>query len=150
MIKQNSKLTVLSNDAERISQTTRTFSDGESIQMDAIQVNCIDTPCHTRTHVAFYAVDINDTHEDSNGAVFVGDTLFIGGAGRFFEGNAGDLYRAMFDKLFKLPESTVMFCGHEYTESNLRWALSVEPENGRLSERMAKCAGKCQPFFLTS
>ncbi|CAG7699884.1 unnamed protein product [Allacma fusca] len=62
-------------------------------------------------------------------AVFTGDTLFIAGCGRFFEGTPPQMYDALITKLSSLPDDTLVFCGHEYTVSNLKFALSVEPDN---------------------
>jgi hydroxyacylglutathione hydrolase len=61
--------------------------------------------------------------------VFTGDCLFVGGVGKFFEGTATDMYVSLYEKLGKLPPETLIFCGHEYTLSNYRFALSVDSEN---------------------
>lgn len=92
------------------------------------------TPCHTQGHVCFY-------HSDSK-IVFTGDTLFIGGCGRFFEGTAPEMNIALNKKLASLPDETDVFCGHEYTLSNLKFALHVEPDNENLEEYFKECEGK--------
>jgi hydroxyacylglutathione hydrolase len=84
-------------------------------------------PAHTRGHIA-YVFD---------GAVFSGDTLFAGGCGRLFEGNPAMMHEALNVKLARLPDDTKVYCGHEYTESNLRFALTIEPGNAALKDKLA-------------
>ena len=69
-------------------------------------------------------------------AVFTGDMLFAGGCGRLFEGNAQMMFDALVGKLARLPDDTRVYCGHEYTEGNLRFALTVEPENVEIQARL--------------
>jgi hydroxyacylglutathione hydrolase len=84
-------------------------------------------PCHTRGHVAYLFGD----------DLFCGDTLFVGGCGRFFEGDASDMHRALNHTLGALPASTRVHCGHEYTVSNLAFAQTIEPENRALQQKLA-------------
>lgn len=86
-------------------------------------------PGHTLGHIAYY----------SNEFVFTGDTLFTGGCGRLFEGTAEQLYNSL-GKLTALPENIQVYCGHEYTEQNLKFALAVEPMNSVLQNRIEKTA----------
>jgi hydroxyacylglutathione hydrolase len=74
--------------------------------------------------------------DDTPPVLFSGDTLFVGGCGRFFEGSAADML-AITERVKELPPATELYCGHEYTVSNLRFALSVEPENEALKAKMA-------------
>ncbi len=85
----------------------------------------VDIPGHTLGHIAYYGHRI----------VFCGDTLFTGGCGRIFEGTASQLYQSLL-RLAKLPDETNVYCGHEYTESNLRFAHAVEPHNPSLQQRI--------------
>ena len=85
----------------------------------------INIPAHTQGHIAYYG----------HSSVFCGDTLFAGGCGRLFEGNAEQMYNSL-QKLAALPEDTLVYCGHEYTEANLRFANLIEPENPILLERL--------------
>lgn len=85
----------------------------------------IPIPGHTLDHVAYYAP----------GIVFTGDTLFSAGCGRVFEGNAEMMFTAL-QKIAALPEFTNIYCGHEYTEKNLRFAALVEPSNAALQKRL--------------
>ena len=80
--------------------------------------------------------------------MFTGDTLFVAGCGRFFEGSANDMYQALVEILGKLPLSTHVYCGHEYTVKNLKFAATVEPDNPAVAEKLAWAKaqmGKGQP-----
>lgn len=88
------------------------------------QFRVIDVPGHTRGHIAYYG----------HGALFCGDTLFGCGCGRLFEGTAEQMWASL-NKLAALPPDTNVFCAHEYTQSNIRFALAVEPNNIRLQQR---------------
>lgn len=94
------------------------FKIGENIEIRALQ-----TPCHTQDSICFYA---HDTKTGDKG-VFTGDTLFRGGCGRFFEGSAEEMHKAL-SYLGTLPDSTVLFDGHEYTKGNYAFARSVDPQ----------------------
>ena len=93
---------------------------------DAARV--LEIPVHTRGHIAFWFPD--------DSVVFTGDTLFAMGCGRLFEGDPPTMWSSL-SKLMKLPDSTRVYCGHEYTEANGRFALTVEPANPDLQARMA-------------
>ncbi len=97
------------------------------IELD--QLNCslrvIEIPGHTLDHIAYL------THQ----AVFCGDTLFTAGCGRVFEGTSAQMYHSL-QKLARLPASTQIYCGHEYTEANLRFAKILEPENSEIQKRI--------------
>lgn len=90
------------------------FTIGESIKVTALH-----TPCHTQDSICFYFEDGADR------AVFTGDTLFIGGCGRFFEGNATEMHKALNEVLAALPDDTKVYPGHEYTKGNVRFAKKV-------------------------
>jgi hydroxyacylglutathione hydrolase len=102
---------------------------GDTVKLGAALANVIDVPAHTAGHIAFHFV--NDQ------AAFVGDTLFAMGCGRLFEGTADQMYSNM-RKLEALGDDTAVYCAHEYTLSNGRFALTVEPDNAALVERMAR------------
>jgi hydroxyacylglutathione hydrolase len=86
-------------------------------------------PAHTSGHVAYHFAD----HD----AVFTGDTLFAGGCGRLFEGDAAQMMASL-GKLAALPDRTRVYCGHEYTEKNLRFARDLEPGNADLAAKLAE------------
>ena len=87
----------------------------------------METKCHTSGSISYR---VKDT--DGQTIVFTGDTLFLAGCGRFFEGSPMDMNHALNDVLAKLPKDTLVYCGHEYTLSNLRFAAHVEPNNQQI------------------
>eukprot|EP00667_Euglena_gracilis_P013616 EG_transcript_14054 len=99
----------------------------------SLTVQVIATPCHTAGHVVYY---IRAADPRAPPALFSGDTLFVGGCGRFFEGNAQQMYTALVTKMGPLPDETLVFCAHEYTQSNLQFALQVEPDNAALQTKL--------------
>jgi len=103
-----------------------TASDNLTLGNHSIQI--IETPGHTNGHIVYYLPE--------DDLLFCGDTLFVMGCGRLFEGTAGQLWHSL-QKLKQLPARTRIYCTHEYTESNARFALSVEPDNIVLQEKMA-------------
>ena len=115
------------SDSARIPGFTSGVNEGETVGVGGLEAEVVFIPAHTRGHVA-YAFP---------GAVFCGDTLFAGGCGRLFEGNPQMMHEALNVKLAKLPDATRVYCGHEYTEANLRFALTLEPGNAALNARMA-------------
>jgi hydroxyacylglutathione hydrolase len=121
------ELEVYGHETDQCEGCTRFVSDGEEFLFDTITIQCLLTPGHTQGHICYYL-----TVEDQK-IVFTGDILFNGGAGRLFEGNAQDMYGS-FQKLVALPAETEMYCGHEYTLSNYRFALSVDGTNADLLE----------------
>ncbi|CAO1631957.1 unnamed protein product [Sympodiomycopsis kandeliae] len=104
-----------------------TFSIGENIN-----VRCLATPCHTQDSIAFYLEDKRDEKDLASGeikrGVFTGDTLFVSGCGRFFEGNATEMHTALNKTLSSLPDDTKVFVGHEYTKSNVAFSSGVLPD----------------------
>lgn len=106
---------------------TKTVEDGETFVLGDMKFKAIFTPCHTLGHVSYYLEDAK--------AVFTGDTLFTAGCGKFFEGDAKMMHGSL-AKLASLPKETKVFCGHEYTVSNLNFCLHVEPNNEKTKERM--------------
>jgi hydroxyacylglutathione hydrolase len=100
---------------------------GDRVQLGACVADVIDVPAHTAGHIAY--------HFAGEKAVFVGDTLFAMGCGRLFEGTAEQMFDNM-AKLGALPAETAVYCAHEYTQSNGRYALVAEPGNAALAARM--------------
>jgi hydroxyacylglutathione hydrolase len=116
-------------DRARIPGITDPVDDRQRLTFEGLRVEIIFIPAHTNGHVAYYF--------PQEGAVFTGDTLFAGGCGRLFEGDAPMMLGSL-ARLTALPPSTRIFCGHEYTEKNLRFALTLEPGNRELSEKHAR------------
>jgi hydroxyacylglutathione hydrolase len=110
----------------RIPAQTNEVDDGSTVEIGSLKGRVIGIPAHTNGHVAYYFPQLN--------AVFTGDTLFIAGCGRVFEGKAQTMVDSL-AKLATLPDSTQVYCGHEYTEKNLRFALTLEPSNQMLKSK---------------
>jgi hydroxyacylglutathione hydrolase len=104
------------------------LTNESKITLLGIEFEIIEIPGHTLDHIAYYSD--NDGHP----ILFCGDTLFAGGCGRVFEGTFEQMYDSL-SNLKQLPLNTKIYCGHEYTESNLRFAKSVEPLNQRIISR---------------
>ncbi|XP_059622756.1 hydroxyacylglutathione hydrolase, mitochondrial [Phlebotomus argentipes] len=126
---KKSALEVLGGD-DRIGALTRKVSDGDTFKIGNLNVRCLFTPCHTTGHICYYV------QAEDEGAVFTGDTLFSAGCGRFFEGTPEQMFTALVEKLSALPDDTKVFCGHEYTAANLKYALHVEPDNPAVQQRI--------------
>ncbi|KAL3312415.1 hypothetical protein Ciccas_008995 [Cichlidogyrus casuarinus] len=112
--------------SEKTKGLTNKVYHGDEISLGQnVMIKCLATPCHTQDHICYLSVERGAT----SGAVFTGDTLFLGGCGKFFEGNPGpeQMNLALNTVLASLPDSTLVFCGHEYTESNLKFAVTVDP-----------------------
>ncbi len=116
---------VIGPDDPRIPVRTRTARDGERCELPDLGLgfDILHVPGHTLSHIAFWG----------HGALFCGDTLFSAGCGRMFEGTPVQMIASL-NRLRSLPQETKVYCGHEYTAANLRFALAVEPENGAALE----------------
>jgi hydroxyacylglutathione hydrolase len=110
----------------RIPAQTNEVDDGSTAEIGSLKGRVIGIPAHTNGHIAYYFPQLN--------AVFTGDTLFVAGCGRVFEGKAQTMVDSL-AKLAGLPDSTQVYCGHEYTEKNLRFALTLEPSNQVLKSK---------------
>lgn len=101
--------------------------DGEVLKLgDSIEITAIHTPCHTQDSICYYATDKANPDQKF---VFTGDTLFTAGCGRFFEGTGEEMDTALNFKLGKLPKDTLVFPGHEYTKSNVKFAVKLLSNN---------------------
>ncbi len=110
---------------------------GSAFSLLGLDWQVLDVPGHTAGHVAYVARKTTGA-EGAPAWLFCGDTLFSGGCGRLFEGTAADMLASL-DKLSALPEDTLVCCTHEYTLSNLRFALHVDPDNSLLADWNARC-----------
>lgn len=125
-------------DRGRIPAQTHFVADGDDIAVLGLKFRCLFVPGHTLGAVAYYG----------EGAVFTGDTLFAAGCGRLFEGTPAMMHESINGKLAALPDDTRVYCGHEYTASNLRFAAHVEPGNAAVrakAERVAEQRAKNEP-----
>ena len=116
-------------EAARIPTLDRAVAEGDRVQLGAAEAEVLEVPAHTAGHIAY--------HFASEGAIFVGDTLFAMGCGRLFEGTPAQMFANM-QRLAALPDDTQVYCAHEYTLANGRYALAAEPDNQAIAARMAK------------
>jgi hydroxyacylglutathione hydrolase len=113
-------------DRDRIPGIDIDVGDGDSYKFGTEEARIYDVPGHTRGHIAYWFA--------GSRALFSGDTLFLMGCGRLFEGTPEQMWRSL-SKLKALPPETRIYCGHEYTQANARFALTVEPQNRELIAR---------------
>ena len=118
---------------ERIPEPLARLSEGDRITVLGLAFEVLDVPGHTAGHIAYYCADF-----DGQPLVFCGDTLFSAGCGRLFEGTPAQMAHSL-EKLAALPGETRVCCTHEYTLSNLRFALGVEPGNLELVHYAKRC-----------
>ena len=114
-------------DAERIPGIDLEVKDGESLAFGSAQAEVLEVPGHTSGHIAYYFAEAQ--------IAFVGDTLFALGCGRLFEGTPQQMNDSL-NKLMALPDDTMVYCAHEYTEANAAFAATVEPDNPALQQRI--------------
>ncbi len=123
------RITGPAGEQAKIPGIDRAVGEGDRVQIGSAEGRVIDVPGHTSGHVAYSFLE--------DGVLFCGDTLFAMGCGRLFEGTAAQMFDSL-GKLMALPDETRVYCAHEYTESNGRFALTVEPENEALTARQAE------------
>ena len=112
---------------EAIRQLSHPLREGDTVELSdcSLHLQVLDTPGHTRGHICYYG----------EGALFCGDTLFAAGCGRLFEGSPEQMYQSL-EKLRALPDGTLVYCAHEYTEANLRFAHIAEQDNPLVTARL--------------
>ncbi len=115
---------------ENIPGIDYSLREGDLVRIDEIDIEfkVIDVPGHTAGHIAYLG----------DGKLFIGDTLFMAGCGRLFEGTAEQMYQSL-SKIMQLANDTQIYCAHEYTLANLRFAETVEPDNQHIKERIERC-----------
>lgn len=109
---------------ERIPSLTIAVKEGDNIDLEGLHLQVMDTPGHTKGHVCY----------TGHGALFCGDTLFGAGCGRLFEGTPEQMYHSL-QKIAALPDDTLVYCAHEYTVDDLKFALVAEPDNVDIQAR---------------
>jgi hydroxyacylglutathione hydrolase len=110
--------------------------DGAIIEVGSLKLQVLQVPCHTRGHIIFYI------EHDGKSALITGDTLFIAGCGRFFQGTAAQMELNLNHIIASLPDSTLIYPGHEYTISNFKFALHVEPHNQAVQTHLRRAEDK--------
>ncbi|KKB07692.1 hydroxyacylglutathione hydrolase [Devosia chinhatensis] len=122
------KVTGPAEEADKIEGLDVLVRDGDVVSLGESRFDVIKTPGHTLGHIVF--------HDAANGHLFSADALFSLGVGRMFEGTPGPMWEGV-KRLRALPDETLVYCGHEYTQSNARFALSIDPDNAALQARAA-------------
>jgi len=116
-------------EADRIATLDRTVHEGDIARLGAHEAKVLEVPAHTAGHIAY--------HFEDEGALFIGDTLFAMGCGRLFEGTPAQMFANM-RRLAALPGETRVYCAHEYTLANARYARAAEPDNRAIAARLAE------------
>lgn len=131
-LKHKTGCEIVGPDAKRIAGVDTVVSDGDITELGDLAIRCIATPGHTATSVCYTVFG------DSLGTpvLFTGDTLFVLGCGRMFECGGETMYESL-QKLAALPDETLVYPGHDYTEENVRFALMFEPDNEVLQNKLA-------------
>jgi len=119
------------DEAKRIAHVDETAGGGDIVRVGSLEARVIDTPGHTAGHISYFF--------PADKFAFVGDTLFSIGCGRVIEGNPEMMWNSLL-RLRALPDDTRFYCGHEYTDANIRFAKTVEPNNKALAARAAEVA----------
>ncbi|GAO40045.1 hydroxyacylglutathione hydrolase [Sphingomonas changbaiensis NBRC 104936] len=122
-------------EAARIPTLDRQVREGDRVRLGTLEADVLEMPAHTAGHIAYRFAPEH--------VIFVGDTLFAMGCGRLFEGTAEQMFANM-QRLSALPEDTRVYCAHEYTLSNGRYALVAEPDNEAIAARMAEVSAARQ------
>ena len=115
------------SEAQRVSEVDRIVAEGDRVAVAGVEAVGWDIPAHTAGHIAYF-------FEDQR-MIFVGDTMFAMGCGRLFEGTAGQMHSNM-QRIASLPDDVRIYCGHEYTLANARFAAHVEPGNRAIADRL--------------
>jgi hydroxyacylglutathione hydrolase len=118
------------SDSGRLPGLSEGLEEGDTISVGNQQARILFIPAHTKGHIAYVFDDAD--------AIFSGDTLFVGGCGRLFEGTPEMMYTALCEKIAALPDTMRVFCGHEYTESNLVFAAHEEPDNAAIAAKLER------------
>jgi len=138
--KYNSKIICSSYDEKKIPGVDIKKSDGDQFSLGETDFKIIHIPGHTLGHIAFYSEQAN--------VIFTGDTLFSLGCGRIFEGTFEQMFESL-EKIKNLPKNTMMYCGHEYTEKNGQFCISIDKENVKLGNRIEDAKNKIQKKLPT-
>ncbi|PWN90936.1 Metallo-hydrolase/oxidoreductase [Acaromyces ingoldii] len=123
--------------SDKVPCLSRPVKHGDAFPLfpgSSIQVKTYATPCHTQDSTAFFLEDSKAKDGEYTRGVFTGDTLFVSGCGRFFEGTPEEMHTALNKTLAGLPGDTVVFCGHEYTKGNVAFSAGVVPNNAAVQK----------------
>jgi hydroxyacylglutathione hydrolase len=129
--RHNCRVVVPRKEAGRVPLGDATAGEGDTVNVGQLSARVLDTPGHTAGHISYWF--------EADKLAFVGDTLFSIGCGRLLEGDPAMMWRSL-TKLRELPEDTSVYCGHEYTASNIAYARTVDPQNRALQARAEEVA----------
>ena len=138
--KYNSKIICSSYDSKKIPGADIKKSDGENFNLGETNFKVIHTPGHTLGHIAFYS--------EKGGIIFTGDTLFSLGCGRIFEGTFEQMFTSI-EKIKNLSKNTMIYCGHEYTNNNGKFCVSIDKNNKKLKDRIQEVKNKIEKKIPT-
>ena len=130
----NVKVIASIKEKDRIPFQNLSVKDGDKLQILNEEVQVMEVIGHTRSHIAFY-------WNNKTPVLFIGDTLFSAGCGRVFEGTYEQMYNSL-KKIKLLPKNTLIYCAHEYTKSNLLWALDLEPKDQNIKKKLKQVEKK--------
>jgi len=137
----NVKVIASSKEKKRIPFQNVSVKDGETLNILGEEVNIIEVLGHTSSHIAFFL-------NGKNPVLFIGDTLFSGGCGRIFEGTYQQMYSSL-ERIKSLPKNTLIYCAHEYTKSNILWALNLKPKDQDIKNKLSEVEKKLSLNELT-
>ena len=156
---------IVGGEADKVPGETLGVQDKQVIEINGLKITCFHTPCHTKGHISFYVAPAAGEQEglahtiehqagyqvtkSVNRAVFTGDTIFIGGAGRFFEGKPEQMCYAMQLARDVWPADTKMFVGHEYTVANMKFCATVDGKNQDVLAMLEKVSKQRAEGFWT-
>ncbi|KAI7697618.1 Hydroxyacylglutathione hydrolase [Sarcoptes scabiei] len=126
----------------RVDACTNIVKHGDQFNLGSLRIECLFTPCHTKGHICY------KISSDQEINLFTGDTLFVAGCGKFFEGTAEQMNSALNKIIGSLPGHTKIYCGHEYTLSNLKFAKFIDPDNKEIDQKIdfaKECQQRNQP-----
>ncbi|GAA5880427.1 hypothetical protein JCM1840_007694 [Sporobolomyces johnsonii] len=128
--------------ASKVSAATDVLKHGDKFKIGSLDVTAVATPCHTQDHICYFVED----KAKNERVVFTGDTLFVSGCGRFFEGTPQEMHVALNERLAALPDDTITLVGHEYTASNVAFSKRIDPSN----EAILKLEQFCKENAVTT
>lgn len=131
-LKVRTSCEVIGPDDRRIKGLNRRVVDGDVVTLRAYRIAVLATPGHTRSSICYV---MTPAEEKGSGIAWTGDTLFVGGCGRPMECDAAVLWRSL-TKVAALPDETLVYCGHDYTAENYEFALTIEPDNPAVRQRL--------------
>lgn len=153
-----SAVEIIGTKYETVPAVTKRVGHNDIFALGNLKFQVFHTPCHTKGHIAYLVTSLETTNLDKgkdnvfSNSLFCGDTLFVGGCGRFFEGSAHDMLKNM-DFFGSLPIDTKVYCAHEYTEANLKFLCSVNPTDSNTAAALTDAQAKrkdCIPTVPTT